>query len=534
MLNKSILSTALKLNHAGESFAFDMRELFNSAGTEVLISLADQLWSKIKNLTPEVIFGKGIGSYPLLIAIKMRAYELDKINLTILFVRDQKKQTGSFKKEIEGSLPRAVDNKKSVFIDDIYNSGGTFEETKKTLFDNDFNLEVVGIAVVVDFFNHSRVLRATRYPFYNITSLIELGLSRRDAGVPKALSAQRWGILDHHSGIYQKPVKSVAVIYNKNIYIGNDNTNQYCFDLATGDLRWLHKSSRVSLKGTAGTAAFDNGLVYWSSYDGTLTCAKADNGQVLWKSKLDTNLHSSPCLDIEGKRIFIATEFDKQLNYGRGDIVCVDLSSGDEVWRTPTDGMAPSTPLYIKSKNLVVCGSNDFNVYFLDATNGSIVVKLATYGEVKGKAAYSEEHDLVVFTSNFGEVYAFCFKTKKIKWQRKIGDSSISGLPIIDGSSLFTTNSAGFVISLDILSGLVNWVARLRGQIHCSLIEVSSKLIVGTTDGYVVSLDKKTGTKLTSDKIDGLSIFQPVAYCSETNSLVVTGNKEIFCYDAQF
>jgi hypothetical protein len=59
-------------------------------------------------------------------------------------------------------------------------------------------------------------------------------------------------------------------------------------------------------------------------------------------------------------------------------------------------------------------------------------------------------------------------------------------------------------------------------------------LIVGTSEGYVVSIDKASGEKLTSDKIEGISIFQPVTYCKDTQTLIVAGNKEIFCYDARF
>jgi orotate phosphoribosyltransferase len=372
MLKKSILSIALKLDHAGKAFTFDMRELFNDANTAVLIDLANQLWAKIKHLGPEVLLGKGIGSYPLLLAVKMRAFELDKVCLSILFVRDQRKQTGLIKKEVEGPLPLSVFNKKTVFIDDIYNSGGTFEKTKDTVFSNDFNLDIVGIAVVVDFYKHSRILRAKGYPFFSLTNLIELGLSRRDKDLPKVFNAERWFNLNYQGEIEKRLIKSTPVIYKGNVYIGNDNTNHYCFDSQTGDLKWVHTSALPSFKGTAGITACHDDLVYWSSYDGTLTCAHYDTGKVVWKSKLDANLHSSPCLDVEGNRIFIGTEWDKQEDYGRGDVVCLEMSSGKEVWRTPTDGMIPSTALYIASKNTVVCGSNDFHVYFLQADTGRL------------------------------------------------------------------------------------------------------------------------------------------------------------------
>ena len=57
-------------------------------------------------------------------------------------------------------------------------------------------------------------------------------------------------------------------------------------------------------------------------------------------------------------------------------------------------------------------------------------------------------------------------------------------------------------------------------------------MVVCTVNGYVVTLDKATGVKRTSDRLPNAYLYQPVAYDSITSSLVITTNQGVYCYDA--
>jgi outer membrane protein assembly factor BamB/pyrimidine operon attenuation protein/uracil phosphoribosyltransferase len=533
-LKKELLSNAVRLGFNDGSFSFDNRQLFNSAKTEVLAHVASALWLKIKDLKPTVLYGKGVAAHPLLVAIKLHAYQLEGVELAVLFIRDQRKQTGEYRKLIEGPMPQRLSGANAVFIDDLYNSGATHENAKQALSEEGYALVHVGAAVMVDFWQGSRRLGAVGFPFHCLVTRQELGLTREDAGLPTLLGSPRWSIPEHHSGVDAMPIKSAPTICDNRVFIGNDNTAQYCYDLDSGAVLWVRHSAQPALKGNVCRSQIAQDKVYWSSYDGVLRCAHAQTGSNVWATKLDSYLHSSPHLDQANDRLFIGTEWHDRVNsVGRGDIVCVQMSSGSELWRVPTMSMVPCSPTYSADNGLVVCASNDLHAYFLDAASGEVKLKLPTLGEVKGKPTFSEDGLVVVLSSNHGEVYCVCAKTLAVLWQRRIAEKSIHLCPIVEDGKVFLVNSAGYAMALSIDTGEVLWVTRLRGDIGWSIISTNTCLVVGTTRGYIVTLDKAQGTKLTSDQLPGACIYNPMAYDHQTNSLVVSTTKGLSCYSVK-
>lgn len=531
MLSEKILSTAVKFGKNTHNFTFDNRELYNGADTSVLMEIADDLWSQIKHLGPEVLVGKGVGAYSLLVAIKLRAYMLDQINLTILFVRDARKTSGAFKKLVEGPPPNEVLNKKAVFIDDLYNTGTTFITVKDVLFEEGFDLSIIAAATAVDFWRGSRALFAVGFPFFSTVTRHSLGLTRQDSGLPNILTHVRWELDLHHRGVDYIPVKSTPVIHEGLLYLGNNDTHQYCYDVLTGDLVWKYESMLPALKGNASTAQIQEGKLYWSTYDGVVRCVYAKTGQHIWASKVDTYLHASPCLDIANDRLFIATEWNQCEKYGHGDIVALQASTGHEIWRTPTKGMIPCTPTYSSVNDWVICGSNDFHVYILSATDGRLVFKVPTKGEVKSKPTLSEDQASVVVSTNTGYIYAISLLTQEILWERRIDEKPVLAQPIVEGFRVYITNETSNTFCLNLHTGKIMWVTRLRGEIGRSILSTDSCLIVGTMDKFITCLDKMSGKKLTKDKLKELGTFQPVAYDKATQSLVISTSKGIICYD---
>lgn len=527
-----LLSNSVSLGLGSSNYSFNNRQLLISGDTKLLMEVADSMWNGIKHLQPECIFGTGVGASPLLTSIKLRAYMLDGVDLRVLFIRDARKTKGTFNKLVEGATPKEVEYKKSVFIDDLYNYGNTFNKAKQALFDDGFNVNVVGVAVMVDFWMGSRILSAIGFPFYSIVRRHDLGLTRIDNNIPSILNKKIWEIDSHHTGQDVMPIKSMPVIHENKVYIGNDNTNQYCYNLFTGDLIWKYESMLPSPKGNVSVAQFSENNIFWSAYDGVLRCAEKNTGNHIWATKLDSNLHSSPELDPENDRLFIGTEWDKQEHkYGRGDIVSVDMSTGNELWRVPTDGMVPATPLYINKKNIVVCGSNDFHVYFMDASSGKIISKIPTKGEVKGKPSIDEDNSMVVFSTNLGYVYGVSLRNNDLIWERRIGSNSVHGYPIVENDRVFVTNTTGHVLCLNLYDGNVLWLARTRGNIGWGLTNTESRLFACTTNGYIVTIDKLTGSKLSTDKIEDVFTYQPLAYDEKTKHVIVSSNKGLYCYE---
>lgn len=526
-----LLSNSVELGSDSVSFAFDNRQLFNSCSTETLLEVADGLWSKMKHLQPELIFGKGLGASPLLTAVKLRAWELSRVDLKILFIRDTRKTTGQFRKLVEGPMPDHVTGLRAVYVDDLFNSGKTFEAAKTTLLEEGFTLDVVGVAVLLDFWSGSRQLTVLGYPFFSLVRRHDLGLSRVDHGLPETFGALLWHRETHHRGDSAMSVKSPAVISDGRVFMGNDDTGLYCYDLETGDRVWRVLSEKPAAKGAACTPAVIDGRVYWGSYDGVVRCADAKTGTVIWAAKAGSHIHSSPCVDRVRGCLYVGTEHASLgMLYGKGDFVALRLSDGEELWRIQTGGMVPCTPELSPDGSLVVCGSNDFHLYAVDPVSGSVKWRQPTKGTVKGRAAFSEDSSVVCTVSDTGWAAAHSADTGAQLWQRRIGALSPHCFPIVEQHRLFATSSKGMVVCLNLPTGEVGWVTQIRGEIGWGLTNLQKSLLINSTSGYIVTLDKATGAKQTVSRLATVSTFQPLAYDPTTKCVVVPTSKGILCY----
>lgn len=535
-LKNKILSDALKLGDNKKlNYAFDFRAVLNDQETEFLVEVSKTLWDKIKHHNPEILVTRGMGGYPLVTAIKLLAYN-DGIKLATLIVRETRKNRGAFKKIVEGPLPQNLkSSSRAVFIDDIFNTGSTVDTVKTVLEDEGYDLEFLAVAVILDFWKKSRQLVAIDFPFYSIYRRHDLGLTREDHNLPTILDNLNWRLHIHHTGRDFMPTKSMPVIHDGRIFVGNDNNSFYCYDVENGDLLWKIDSSLPSLKGAVCVAKFSNDDVFYTSYDGTVRSINYKTGQHNWSVKADLNLHSAVAIDQKNSRLFLGTEWDKrEPKYGRGDIICLNLDNGFEQWRTPTRGMIPASPIYSEKHNLVLCGSNDFFVYILDADSGTIKTKIPTIGEVKGKIASSDDQEIFIAQTIYGNVHAFD-KNGNILWTRNVGYQSHHPYPLIWNNNVYVTNTASHVLCLDIFTGQVNWLTKLRGSVGWGVIPMGNHLFAITETGYVSIIDRFTGKKLAKDhiirsaKIAGAECHQPAAFDGE-NLIIVTNNKGILAY----
>lgn len=535
-LKSKILSLALQLGGENNfNFAFDFRALFNSSDTSALLELSKDLWKKIKVHNPEILVSKGMGGYPLLIAIKILAYN-EGIDLATLIVRDKRKDRGVFKKIVEGPSPEQLGDKKvAVYVDDIIHKGRTYLQTKETIFEEGYDLDFVSVAVVLDFWDYSRQLLAQGKNFDYLYKRHDLGITRVDHNLPTILDNLKWRLHLHHTGLDYMPVKSWPVIHDQRIFVGNDNTAFYCYDVNNGDLLWRIDSANPQRKGTVCVAQFLDDNVYCTSYDGTVRSINYKTGQQNWSVKADLNLHSAVAVDKDRRRLFLGTEWDKRSPwYGRGDIISLDADTGKELWRTPTKNMIPATPYYSKKHNQVFCGSNDFHIYILDADTGSVINQIPTKGEVKGKIAANNTEDVFVGVTIYGHAYGFT-ADGKVLWTRNIGHRSLHPYPLIWDNSVFVTNNGGHVVSIDIHTGNINWVCKLRGSVGWGVQSIGDCILALTTEGYIAIINRHTGEKIAVDyihrtaSVKGIISYQPPAFDGE-NLVIVSNNKGILTY----
>lgn len=151
-------------------------------------------------------------------------------------------------------------------------------------------------------------------------------------------------------GIYSSPV-----VWNKNVYAGNDYGVMTCYNIKNGKTKWSFKSgNRIS-----GTPAVDNGVLVFGSAYRNIYGLDAKTGKQLWKVAA-----SEPVLG--------AVTIENGIAYiGASDNTfrAIDIKTGTIRWTfDKLKGYVETKPLITSDK--VIFGAWDTFLYALDKTTG--------------------------------------------------------------------------------------------------------------------------------------------------------------------
>lgn len=469
----------------------DTREALLDGG--YLGSIGYYLWEKIKKHNPEVLVGTGYGAINVMLAVQIAA-EQDGVKLQTLVNREVRK-TRNRERLVEG--PRPAAGSRAVYVDDLINSGSTIEKTKNALTEEAISVDIVAIAVIFDFwkFNGSRRLEARGIPVERLFRRHDLGETRDDSSNPRLTSNVAWRHLAHNQW-QNEWGKTVPKIVGDRVFFGNDRHQLYCHDLHTGEIIWDYQGHKpLQEKGLAAAIEVADGYAYVGSYDGSLVKLNATTGEIVWKKHLDMFIHSVPCIDLERGQLYIGTEGGIQ--NGRGDIVCLDLNTGYRKWAHPTKQVIPAAPNLIFG--MVICGSNDANVYALDPVTGNSIWILENLGEVKGKVNYID--DVIIISNQTGKLYGVNVQGK-ILWTRNSGTATHHQyLPVHRSLGLvYIINRDGMVLAYN-KHGDQIWARRLRADGSWNITLHDDQLITLTVEGHMDLIDPATGIKLASEYI---------------------------------
>ncbi len=189
---------------------------------------------------------------------------------------------------------------------------------------------------------------------------------------------------------------------------------------------------------------------------------------------------------------------------------------GDVKWAFATNGKIFSTPAVVNG--MAYTGSEDSNIYAVNATTGAMQWKFKTNGAVSSTPAVY--NNMVYAGSYDGNFYALNTETGEPAWKFKTGGekrNSAIGLwgmlpaginmedqydfflssPIVDTANntavVYFGSSDGNVYALDAATGKQLWKFTTNGMVHTSPALANGILYVGSWDTYMYALDAKTG-----------------------------------------
>jgi outer membrane protein assembly factor BamB len=156
------------------------------------------------------------------------------------------------------------------------------------------------------------------------------------------------------------------------------------------------------------------------------------------------------------------------------------------LWKFRVEEEVRATPIYFKGR--IYVGAYDYNLYCLDAADGSFKWKFATDGGIPGTASIDADENLVVFGSEDRTLYAVDIRTGKISWSFQSG-APIRASVAVDHGHVFFGSDDGKLYAVRLTSGRLAWKFEGSAPIRCKPALTGERIIVGLENGEVLGLD---------------------------------------------
>jgi outer membrane protein assembly factor BamB len=286
-------------------------------------------------------------------------------------------------------------------------------------------------------------------------------------------------------------VRSTPVIANKQLYVGSNDYYLYCINAQSGELVWRNRTG-----GAIDTSPLVlNNSVYVGSRDGKLYMFNATNGKKLKNFKTEDEIWGSPAF---GNKCIYFGSLD-------GKLYCLWSNNLTQRWNFSTNlKVEPhgiySTPAVIDDR--VIFGGEDNFVYCVNSFTSELIWKFKTTGYIYSSAAVNK--GVIYITSleaeNDGVLYALplndpntdgLITSFEVIWTYQTHDfdggsspavSTLSGKVII-GSNAGKSGGIGRLYCLDEVTGELDWMVTVDGDIHGSPLIADDKIYLGSLDG---------------------------------------------------
>ncbi|MDP9016905.1 MAG: PQQ-like beta-propeller repeat protein, partial [Candidatus Eremiobacteraeota bacterium] len=170
------------------------------------------------------------------------------------------------------------------------------------------------------------------------------------------------------------------------------------------------------------------------------------------------------------------------------------------LWKFRTNQLNRSTP--VVANGMLYVGSNNGNLYALNALTGKLKWTFPTVGELSSSPA--TDGAVVYFNGGDGNFYAVDALTGARRWRFKAGKTVafpdpypwdfFQSSPVIVGDSVYFGSGDGNVYALNRLTGALQWRYLTGGRVRSSPAVSHGVVFVGSMDGNLYALDAGRGT----------------------------------------
>lgn len=242
--------------------------------------------------------------------------------------------------------------------------------------------------------------------------------------------------------------------------------------LASGtmDVRWATPPDVVIVA----PPAFDGDNAYLATRDGVVRALSIDSGIERWQAALASTFTPA----VGDGLVFVAT--------GDG-VQALDVATGAARWRKTLPGAIAAPPYWDTGWLVLSFAGGDLAAF--RASDGELIWRVAL-GAV-AHVAPAPGLDNLYLGLDDGRAVAVSLASGQLVWQRPL-EGRASGLTALDDQLLVGT-SAGFVVSIDLRRGDIRWRFRTGGAVVAAPVADESRIYVAAYDHLLRALDRRRG-----------------------------------------
>jgi len=198
------------------------------------------------------------------------------------------------------------------------------------------------------------------------------------------------------------------------------------------------------------------------------------------------------------------------------------------LWRTSIGRAVRGSPAL--GETILAVGTVDRNVVLVDRTSGEVLWRQRLDGTIRAGPLLDEDRLYVATEAQpEGRVYAIRLRDGKTIWRTRVG--SVAAPLAFDGDALYAGTEGGAVVRVDAegQAGTVRWRRALSGAVRAAPVATPHGLAVVTTADTLYLLDRATGHVRGRLATPGAVLGTPATdgrrvYLSTTNGRVLAVN----------
>ncbi len=230
----------------------------------------------------------------------------------------------------------------------------------------------------------------------------------------------------------------------------------------------------------------------------TLTPTAPASPEPLWTFQTEGAIWGSPAVD--NGTVYVGSD--------DGNLYAVEAKTGRSIWKFVSQGIVRSQPAI--SSGLVYIASDDGFLYAIHAQDGTqawrtdignalardIRERLGTSTSPTGWD-YMQSSPMVaegrVYVGSLnGKVYALASDTGQVAWTYQTG-AKVRSTPVLDNGTLYVGSWDKYAYALDAQSGQLRWKTFVEGEVQSTALIASNLVYTASRKASVVALDSKTG-----------------------------------------